>query len=184
MGKKKKKDALINGRTASYTERKSILKKILPVASFVVFFLVLVVATYKYTNVFKFWERILFGDPIDKYIEQKETERLEMYSQYMSNKKELSREVRLDLLIAIKRFNKICKKYLIPREYNLYLMLDYISEHRQMTKEEKLMLWYFFEKVRKKMIPGEAASIYKDMEVIERLKGELKEIQAKKQENK
>ncbi len=179
-----KKHVLIIARKHSKQEKKSILKEVLSVAPIVVFFLALVVVTYKYTNAFEIWERILFGDPTEKYIEQAETDRISLLSQVELNKKELSREVRLDLLIETNQLNKIFKKYLSPEEYNLYLWCQYSSQFRKRTRDEILTLFYLHEKVMKEMTAEEKETVNKALKILKRIKSELKEIQARKQENK
>ncbi len=183
MSKKKKnqgKKVVLILRETPEPLKKRRFKDVLFFASLVMFFLITWAILYQYTDVFEYWERVFFGDPTTKYIEMEVKKTFALKQQYMSNKDELSREVRLDLLIATKRFNKILKKYLSPRQYNIFLMLDYIGQYRMYTKNEGLYLWYLYEIALNQVTSDEKELIEEDREVINRMKAEFKKIQPQK----
>jgi len=160
---------------------KSRLKAVLSKAPIFILFTLAVVFTSK-TLFVDYWGWSLFGDPESKRIEQEERERKELLAQYEANKKKLSQEVRTDLFIAQNRFNKMLKKYLSPREQTVYMMLDYISSYRGLDRDEKRLQSYYFEKLLSNMTPEENELIEEDMQVFDRIKGELEQLKSQKPE--
>jgi len=125
------------------------------------------------------WGRAFFGDPEAKKLEQEARERKELLAQYEANKKKLSQEVRTDLFIAQKRFEKMLRKYLTPREYTVYMMLDYINSYRRLDEDERRLRAYYFSRILSNMTPEENELVEEDMQVFDRIKGELEQLKSR-----
>ena len=184
MGKKnnnQSRSVVVIVRRPPEPEKTDRLKEFLSYVRVGMFFLLGLFLLYKYTNVFDYWGRFfnLTRDPVEKYVEQAERERLAIIAQCEYYKKDLSQEVRTDLFIASKFIHRIFKKYLSFEEYNHYAWLEYDSQYRIRTVDEVRVVWYYFEKVKREMTPGEKEELRENMTVTDRISIELKEIKSK-----
>jgi len=184
ISKQSKKTIVVIVRRPPEPEKTDRLKEFLSYVRVGMFFLLGMFVLYKYTNVFDYWGRFfnLTRDPVEEYVEQAERERLAIIAECELYKKDLSQEVRTDLFIATKFIHRIFKKYLSFEEYNHYAWLEYDSQFRIRTVDEVRFAWYYLEKVKKEMTPGEKEELSENMKVIDRVSIELKKIKSKQPE--
>ena len=185
MGKKmniKRGRVYIIVKSPPEPEEKSRIKAVLLNVSIVIIS-ILAMGFISKTLIVDNWGRAFFGDPEAKQLEREARERKELLAQYEANKKKLSQEVRTDLFIAQKRFEKMLKKYLTPREYTVYMMLDYINTYRTLNEDERQLRAYYFSKILSNMTPEENELVEEDMQVFDRIKAELERLKSRVKPN-